>query len=90
MNDTKYIGLGVPQAKTSMAVLDSAGKLVMEAIIETKAETILQSIRGLRGSLHVTLKSFRTPRKPASRSFRGYKMHTLPSCSCKVPNPSVW
>jgi transposase len=27
----------------------------MEAILETKAETILQFIRGLRGSLHVTL-----------------------------------
>ena len=38
-----------------MAVLDSAGKLAMEAILETKAETILQFIQGLRGSLHVTL-----------------------------------
>ena len=28
--------------------------LVMEAILETKAETILQFIHGLRGSLHVT------------------------------------
>jgi hypothetical protein len=37
-----------------VAVLDSAGKLVREAILETKAETILQFIRGLRGSLHVT------------------------------------
>ena len=26
----------------------------MEAILETKAEIILQSMRGLRGSLHVT------------------------------------
>jgi len=38
-----------------VAVLDSAGKLVMEAILETKAETILQFIHGLRGSLRVTL-----------------------------------
>ena len=37
-----------------MAVFDSAGKLVMEAILETKAETILQFLHGLRGSLHVT------------------------------------
>jgi len=29
----------------------STGKLVMEAILETKAETILQFIHGLRGSL---------------------------------------
>jgi transposase len=54
MNDAKYIGLDVHQATISVAVLDSAGKLVMEAILETKAETILQFIRGLRGSLHVT------------------------------------
>ena len=55
MNDAKYIGLDVHQATISVAVLDSTGKLVIEAILETKAETILQFIRGLRGSLHVTL-----------------------------------
>src|ERR1700682_3026653 len=55
MNDAKYIGLDVHQATISVAVLDSAGNLVMEAILETKAETILQLIHGLRGSLHVTL-----------------------------------
>ena len=54
-NDAKYIGLDVHQATISAAVLDSAGKLVMEAILETKAETILQFLRGLRGSLPVTL-----------------------------------
>ena len=53
-NDAKYIGLDVHQATISVAVLDSAGNLVMEAILETKAETILQFIHGLRGSLHVT------------------------------------
>jgi transposase len=54
MNDDKYIGLDVHQATISAAVLDSSGKLVMEAILETKAETILQFIHGLRGSLYVT------------------------------------
>jgi transposase len=54
MNDAKYIGLDVHQATISVSVLDSSGKLVMEAILETKAETILQFLRGLRGSLHVT------------------------------------
>lgn len=53
MNDAKYIGLDVHQATISAAVRDSTGKLVMEAILETKAETILQFVRGLRGSLHV-------------------------------------
>ena len=54
MNDAKYIGLDVHQATISVAVRDSRGNLVMEAIVETKAETILQFIRGLRGSLSVT------------------------------------
>jgi transposase len=54
MNDAKYIGLDVHQATISATVLDSTGKLVMESILETKAETILQFLRGLRGSLHVT------------------------------------
>ena len=41
MTDAKYIGLDVHQATISAAVLDSTGKLVMESILETKAETIL-------------------------------------------------
>jgi hypothetical protein len=57
MNDAKYIGMDVHQATISVAVRDSRGNLVMEAILETKAETILQFIRGLRGSLSVTLKN---------------------------------
>ena len=52
MNDAKYIGLDVHQATISVAILDSAGKLVMEAILETKTATILQFVHGLRGSLH--------------------------------------
>jgi transposase len=55
MNDAKYIGLDVHQATISVAILDSAGKLVMECVLETKASIILQFIHGLRGSLHVTL-----------------------------------
>src|ERR1700726_3851454 len=55
MNDAKYIGLDVHQATISAAVLDSAGKLLMESIVETKAATILQFVHGLRGSVHVTL-----------------------------------
>jgi len=54
MHSTKYIGLDVHQATISVAGLDSGGKLTMEAIMETKAATILEFIQGLRGSLHVT------------------------------------
>jgi transposase len=54
MNSKKYIGMDVHQATISVAVRDTAGKLVMESIIETKAATILEFIRGLQGSLSVT------------------------------------
>ena len=54
MTDAKYIGLDVHDATICVAVRDSAGKLLMEAILETKAETLLQFIHGLRGNLHVT------------------------------------
>src|SRR5438874_8301685 len=54
MDSKKYIGMDVHQATISVAVRDTAGKLVMESIIETKAATILEFIRGLQGSLSVT------------------------------------
>jgi hypothetical protein len=54
MSGEKYIGLGVHQAKISVAVTDSAGKVVMESILETKAATILEFFAGLRGTLSVT------------------------------------
>jgi len=54
MTSDKYIGMDVHKEATSIAVMNSAGKLLMECIIETKAITILQFFAGLRGSLHVT------------------------------------
>jgi transposase len=54
MNQEKYIGMDVHQATISVAVMDSKGKLMMECILETKATTLLEFIRGLRGSLSVT------------------------------------
>jgi len=54
MDSKKYIGMDVHQATISVAVMDAAGKLVMESIIETKASTILQFLQGLCGSLVMT------------------------------------
>ncbi len=54
MNSTKYIGMDAHRATISLAVRDSAGKLVMEAVIETKAATILEFLGALRGSLWAT------------------------------------
>jgi len=54
MDSTKYIGMDVHQETTSIAVMNSAGKLLMESILETKAMTIVQFVQGLRGNLQVT------------------------------------
>ena len=45
MNDAKYIGLDVHQATISVAVLDSSGKLVMEAILETQTSRVQDNFR---------------------------------------------
>ena len=54
LKDRKYIGMDVHKESISIAVRNSAGKIVMECVIETKASMILQFINGLRGDLHVT------------------------------------
>jgi hypothetical protein len=54
MDSEKYIGMDVHQARVSIAVRDATGKLVVESIIETKATTILEFIRAVRGTLCVT------------------------------------
>ena len=55
MDNAKYIGMRVHTETISIAVLNSAGKLVMESVIETKALTVIQFVQGMRGDLHVTL-----------------------------------
>jgi transposase len=54
MDGTKYIGMDVHKESISMAVRNAAGKLVMECVIETKANMILEFVDGLRGDVHVT------------------------------------
>jgi transposase len=55
MDTSKYIGMDVHKETISIAVLNSAGRLVMECVIETKGSTSIQFVQGLRGNLHVTL-----------------------------------
>src|ERR1700709_146206 len=50
----KYIGMDVHKESISIAVMNGAGKVGMECVIETKAITILEFVHGLRGSLHLT------------------------------------
>src|ERR1700675_2072253 len=54
MNDAKYMGMDVHTATISAAVRDASGNLVMQATLETKAETLLEFVHGLRGSLRVS------------------------------------
>ena len=53
-SSSKYIGMDVHKESISIAVRNSAGKIVMESVIQTKASMILQFIDGLRGEVHVT------------------------------------
>ncbi len=55
MDSVKYIGMDMHEEAICVAVLNSSGKRVMECTIETKASTILDFLKGLRGSLHLTL-----------------------------------
>src|SRR5258705_3026021 len=54
-NMKKYIGLNVHKEAIAIAVLNGAGKLVMESIVETKASTLVGFLHGLRAELHVML-----------------------------------
>jgi hypothetical protein len=53
-SEVKYIGMDVHKEAIVIAVRDTRGHVVMESIVETKASSILQFIRGLQGELHVT------------------------------------
>ena len=53
MDGKKYIGMDVHKESISIAVMNGAGKIVMECVIETKANIILDFIHGLRGELPV-------------------------------------
>ena len=44
MSQEKYIGMDVHQATIAVAVMDASGKLIMECLLETKADTIVEFI----------------------------------------------
>ena len=84
MNNTKYIGMDVHRESISIAVMNSAGKIVLECVVETKASIILQFINGLRGDLHVTFeeKARGPPGSMTSRN-RTRLLQFSPECSVK-------
>jgi len=54
MNSVKYIGLDVHASTISAAVLNGEGKLFMQSVLATHAGAILDFLKGLRGTLHLT------------------------------------
>ncbi len=50
----KYVGLDVHRDTISVAVLDGGGKLLMQSILATHAAALLDFVRGLRGTVHLT------------------------------------
>ena len=61
---TYYVGLDVHKASICVAVINDAGKLVMESVVETSAATVLDFLKGLRG--RVGSHSRRAPTPPGS------------------------
>jgi hypothetical protein len=53
MDSKKYIGMDVHKEATTVAVMNAAGKLIMESVVETKAATIVQFL----GGLHLVLQT---------------------------------
>ena len=53
MNSIKYIGMNLHSATISIAVVNDAGKLNMEATLATEASAVLDFIAGVQGTLHV-------------------------------------
>ena len=75
MSHEKYIGMDVHQATISVAVMNAQGKLIMECLLETKAATIVELVRGFAGAAvpHLRGRNFgclvtrsaETPHRPA-------------------------
>jgi transposase len=57
MHSVRYIGLDVHRDTISAAVLDSEGKVVMQCVLATRAAAILDFLRGIKGTLHVTFEA---------------------------------
>jgi transposase len=54
MNTIKYIGMDVHQATSVFAVMNHQGRIVGEAILETKSQVITDFLKSQRGTLWVT------------------------------------
>jgi transposase len=53
MNE-KYVAMDVHKASVAIGVRDDKGKYIMESIVETKASTLVECVKGLSGTIHLT------------------------------------
>ena len=51
---TYYVGMDVHRASIMIVVLNGAGKVVMQSVIETGAERVRGYLKQLRGKVYVT------------------------------------
>lgn len=49
-----YVGFDVHQKTTLAAVLDANGKQIMNAVIETKVDSLTAFLKGLGGNIELT------------------------------------
>lgn len=54
MNNDKYVALDVHKASVVIGVRNAAGKCIARSIVETKAQTIREYVKGLSGTIHLT------------------------------------
>ena len=76
MDSKKYIGMDVHKESISMAVMNGAGKIVMECVIETKANMILQFFDGLR-RLTTSVRPTKTVGSAGGMRFAGPRARTM-------------
>jgi hypothetical protein len=56
MNTDKYVAFDVHSTTIFAAVHSAAGKCIIESVIETKAKTIRDFLKGISGKIHITFK----------------------------------
>lgn len=54
MDGDKYVAMDVHKASVVIGMRNAAGKYVMESIVETKAVTLVDFVKGLSGTIHLT------------------------------------
>jgi transposase len=54
MNNDKYVAMDVHKASVVIGMRDAAGKMSGRAVVETKAQTLKDYVRGLSGTIHLT------------------------------------